>query len=88
MAHFTVNARGGRPLAFMIAPLSDTRAVHPPRSLRYCHREYVRVLVNTTARDGHETSMAETETRRLQVSRRDRDVEMHLVIDAVVNKLT
>jgi len=34
--------------------------------------------------------MAETETRprRLQVSRRDRDVEMHVVINAVVNKLT
>jgi len=33
-------------------------------------------------------SMVETETRRLQVSRRDRDVEMHVVINAVVNKLT
>jgi len=32
--------------------------------------------------------MAETETRRLHVSRRDRDVEMHVVINAVVNKLT
>jgi len=27
--------------------------------------------------------MAETETRRLQVSRRDRDVEMHVVFNAV-----
>jgi len=27
----------------------------------------------------------ETETRRLQVSRRDRDVEMHVVINAVAN---
>ena len=35
------------------------------------------------SRDGHETSMAETETRRLQVSRRDRDVEMHVVFNAV-----
>jgi len=49
------------------------------------------------SRDGHETSLAETETlaspaetrpRRLQVSRRDRDVEIHVVINAVVNKLT
>ena len=32
--------------------------------------------------------MAETETRGLQVSRRDRDVEIHVVINAVVNKLT
>jgi len=30
----------------------------------------------------------ETETRHLQVSRRDRDVEMRVVINAVVNKLT
>jgi len=34
------------------------------------------------------TSRDKTETRRLQVSRRDRDVEMHIVINAVVNKLT
>ena len=34
-------------------------------------------------RDGHETSMAEAETRRLQVSRRDRDVKMHVVFNAV-----
>ena len=34
-------------------------------------------------RDGHETSMAVTETRRLQVSRRDRDVETHVVFNAV-----
>jgi len=30
----------------------------------------------------------ETETRHLQVSRRDRNVDMHVVINAVVNKLT
>ena len=30
----------------------------------------------------------ETEARRLQVSRRDRDVEMHVVINAVVNMLS
>jgi len=36
-------------------------------------------------RQGHETSVAETETRRLQVSTRDQDVEMHVVINAVVN---
>ena len=37
---------------------------------------------NADIRDGHETSIDrdETETRRLQVSRRDRDVEMHVVI--------
>jgi len=39
-------------------------------------------------RDVGLTSRDETETRRLQVSRRDRDVEMRVVINAVVNKLT
>ena len=40
-------------------------------------------------RDVGLTSRDETETRRLQVStRRDRDVQMHVVINAVVNKLT
>jgi len=38
-------------------------------------------------RDVGLTSQDETETRRLQVSRRDRDVKMHVVINAVVNKL-
>ena len=30
----------------------------------------------------------ETKRRHLQVSRRDRDVEMHIVVNAVVKKLT
>jgi len=54
------------------------------RRLRY---DLQRNIVIPNARDGHETSLAETETRRLQVSRRDRDFEMHDVINAVVNKL-
>jgi len=36
-------------------------------------------------RDVGLTSRDETETKRLQVSRRDRDIEMHVVINAVVN---
>jgi len=60
---------------------------------------------SVSSRDGHKTSVAETETRprwdrdkmfkfwhetdmrRSQVSRCGRDVEMHVVINAVVNKL-
>ena len=34
------------------------------------------------------TSRDKTEMRRSQILRRDRDVEMHVVINAVVNKLT
>jgi len=45
-------------------------------------------LVQGWARDVNGRDRDETETRRLQVSRRDRDVEMHVVINAVVNKLT
>jgi len=44
--------------------------------------------VGLTSRDETLKFRDETETRRLQVSRRDRDVEMHVVINAVVNKLT
>jgi len=43
------------------------------------------------SRDRNETEtfklQDETETKHLQVWRRDRDVEMHTVINAVVNKL-
>jgi len=46
------------------------------------------IVIDRVAGIGHETSVAETETRRLQVSRCDRDIEMHAVISAVVNKLT
>jgi len=60
----------------------------------FCHifhrskpgEDYIEVDGPST-RDGHETSMTETRPRRLQVSRRERDVEMHVVINAVVNKL-
>jgi len=44
--------------------------------------------VGLTSRDETLKFRDETETKRLQVSRHDRDVEMHVVINAVVNKLT
>ena len=44
--------------------------------------------VSLTSRDQMLKFRDETDTRRLQVSRRDGDVEMHVVINAVVNKLT
>ena len=51
---------------------------------RCTHTLHIACIAVTTSsmtlldRDGHETSMAETETRRLQVSRRYRDVEVHV----------
>jgi len=45
----------------------------------------IEYVLSAVCRDGHETSMAETETRRLQVSRRDRDVEVHVEVHIVIN---
>ena len=43
--------------------------------------------IGLTSRDETFKFQDKTETRRLQVSRHDRDVEMHVVINAVVNNV-
>jgi len=49
----------------------------------HAYERMARQVIYGDGRDGHEASVAETETRSLQVSRRDRDVEMHVVFNAV-----